>query len=249
MKRFLFILGLLLPVWAAQAGLPITSVLAGGRLVMGGSSPIALINHISAKSTDGGNSVTSIGINTSGANALFVAVCDYQAAGAGVLTDSYSNTWVARTSYNVPSQTRVTIYYCLSATVGTGHTFTNTHTTGGPNYPSIYVCAFSGVAVSSAFDVENGSGASSVASIQPGSATPSINNELVLSAVCYEQTDTISVDSSFTISDQFPNVGANALGGAFAYKIQTTAGPENPTFSWISTSTAVCASIASFKNN
>lgn len=38
MKRWIFIIGLLLPVWVAQAGLPITSVLAGGRLVSGAAT-------------------------------------------------------------------------------------------------------------------------------------------------------------------------------------------------------------------
>lgn len=134
------------------------------------------------------------------------------------------------------------IFYAQNPTVGTGHTFTYTSTA---KYPSITVTAWSGTATTSVFDVENGATATSGTSIATGSVTPTQNDELLIAGLTLQATNTPSIDLSFTITDTV-QFSANHFLGSHAYKIQTTAAAQNPTWSW-GTSTNIVAAIATFK--
>lgn len=196
------------------------------------------------------DSVTSSSIDSTGANLIVLGLSFYSfSSPAGTLTDSKSNTWAALTLYEEVGTTGASskLYYCYAPTVGSGHTFTWSSTT---TYPSIYVEAFSGSA-SSPFDVQNGATVINNINCQPGSVTPSVDNEIVVALAGFytpnaDLGSSVSVGSSFAITDQLTYVPSTSLGGALAYKIQTSAGTENPTWTG-NIALNWAASIATFK--
>lgn len=194
----------------------------------------ALIAHTIKQTTDT-QTVTTDAIDTTGANLIIIATCRTFATPGP--TDSNGNTWTSindAISQLADPQIRESLYYCVNPSVGSGHTFTED--TGAANtFPAIAVAAFSG-ADSAPLD-QNArnptAGGGSVGSIQPGSVTPTEDNELLFTCVGDAITDTsLAIDSSFTILDELALVGGVAFSLGTAYKIQTSAGAENPTWSW-----------------
>lgn len=183
---------------------------------------------------------TTSAIDTTGANLIIISVSQYAGSAIGSLSDNKSNTWTGLTAQagnatggNQNQYCR--LFYCYAPTVGAGHTF---KWTGTNVFGTICVAAFSGSA-SSPFDQQNGAFGN-----VPGSVTPSVDSELVVSAVSFGSPATELVDSSLTITDKINYVSGGAEGGALAYIIQTTAGAVNPTWSGGSGSASV---IATFK--
>jgi len=220
------------------------SAFNGLTIVSGGGGGPSLIASVG---TNGGtNDVTSGSINTTGANLLVVSVSWYNPIDpTPTLTDSKSNTWTAlttRSGGNISNK----IYYCYGGTVGTGHTFT---WSGSTIYPSINVSAWSGISASP-FDVENGAGtASSWASLSTGSVTPSQANTLVIAALGFENNvgGTISIGSSFTITDTVPYAGGAGEGSAMAYVVLASSSAQNPAWATSVNSISGAAAIAVFK--
>src|SRR5204863_2222713 len=67
---------------------------------------------------------------------------------------------------------------------------------------------------------------------QPGSVTPSQDNEVLVTGYGGDtNATTATIDSGFTVSDTFAYVGGSNMGGSAAYLIETTAGAKNPTWS------------------
>lgn len=213
------------------------------RFPVAAGGTIAFVVGVSAGSSTG-NSVPTGAVDTTGANflAMWVAYDDF--GGVPTLSDSKGNTWTALTLQSGTAVVKGRMYYCESATVGSGHTFT---ATGSFNYPSLSVGAFSGVKVSSAFDAEDGNGNAATNSIQPTTGiTPSLNNEVVLYGLSLNNTATASNPSGYTTAGATAGDGANHIGSFLAYKIQTTAGTEQPTWTWTGVTIAACG-IACFK--
>lgn len=207
----------------------------------------ALIANAAAGST-AGNTITTSGVDTSGANFLVCAVSWHQPGGVPTISDSKSNSYTGLTITTSGTNLRTQLHYVANATVGTSHTFTST---GTLNYSSIACLAFSGGKTTSPFDVQNGLTQTTGSSIQPGSITPSENNELVIAAFANETANVsgeLSVNGGFTILGNigWHSSGQEHQGIAISYLIQTTAAAANPTFSW-STGTVNQAVIASFK--
>lgn len=202
---------------------------------------IAVISSASGTGTSGS-------ADTTGAN-LIVLVGVYDSGGTGAFSDSNGNTWTLRTRpastiENAPSGSYVRIAYCYNPTVGSGHTFTIS-----PSYGSIHAIALSGAA-SSPYDTESagyGSVATSLTSCQPGSATPSEDNEILVAGLGVGDTGASgTVDSPFTMSTFISASTGVRWGGGLAYDIQTTATARNPTFSW--TNSSACGAVmATFK--
>lgn len=178
----------------------------------------SLIAHDSA----GGDTdiATTAGVDTTGADLLVVVAASYSPRDA-TITDSKGNTWTSLTRYGAAGN-RVQFFYCQGGTVGPSHTFTATG--GVDGYYSIAVLALSG-SVASPADGENGA-----TDVSPGSVTPSQDNDILITALCYYPSNTPTIGSGFTISDNVDYV-AEHMGIALAYKIQTSAGAENPTWS------------------
>ncbi len=204
---------------------------------------IAVIANTAAGSTTGDN-VTTGAINTTGANFLVLVVASLDNTGV-TISDSKANTWTPRTNrVGTPDLQVYDANATGTAIVGTGHTFTATSTA---QMPALAVIAFSGVATAAIFDVENGTSFAGVASVQPGSVTPTVNNEVLVTGLSNDVAQLgPTIDTGFTRSDFVDFVATLTNGVAMAYKIQTTAGAENPTWSWTFASNGA-VSMATFK--
>jgi hypothetical protein len=203
----------------------------------------SLIAHVAAGSTNGGASVTTAGINTTGANLLVLAL-SYDASSSPTVTDSNSNTWTPLTTFGGSGESKATLYYCFNPTVGAGHTFGTTSLAS--SFPSVCVQAWSG-ATSSPFDVQNGTQNSSSTSILIGSVTPSVANSMLATMVSLDGSfSSLAVDSGFTISDQVAFNGGQSYACGMAYLVETSIVAENPTWSWAN-GVPNSGSIASFK--
>lgn len=172
------------------------------------------------------------------------------AVGGGALTiysDTYNpiGNWAFLTEqYNTE---RVRIAYLKNPVVGTAHSVA-IH--GGAIYLSAYFAGFSGSNLTAPVDQQNGA-ASTVTSttIQPGSITPSVPNELIISGMATGLNGvTPSVDASMTLigSNQGNGSTYNTCGAAYA--IQTAAAAINPTWTVASGNNRVSV-IASFKSS
>lgn len=205
----------------------------------------SLIANTSAGSS-GGSSVTTSGIDTTGANLIVLETSNYHTIGTSItVSDSKGNTWSALNTYG-PTNTESKLYYCLNPTVGSAHTFTIT-SNGGSTYPSIAVSAWSGAHASSSFDQQNGNNVAASSTLQVGSVTPTENDELIITGCAFYAGGTLSIDNGMTITNQTNYSAGNCMGVGLAYKIQTTAAAINPTWTHSVTFTDGAASIATFK--
>lgn len=194
----------------------------------------SVLFHTGAQSTGASTGATTGALDSSGANLIAICIVASGSASGITVSDSKSNTWSVLTS---PGGVYLLMYYCFAPTVGSGHTFSIAATNG---YTSITVLGASG-AVASPFDQEN-----QAADYQPGSVTPSEDNELVLTALGFGSAGgTSSVDSGFTKVEDLDFSGGNAYGIALAYKIQTSAAAVNPT--WSNSAGSAVSKIATFK--
>ncbi len=206
----------------------------------------SLITSVSAGGSDGGNSVTTVGVDTTGADFLVACVSRYSGGGAAPLTDSKSNTWTPLTDRIVGTAAGCRLYYCASPTVGSGHTFS---ASGTGVYPSVAALAFSGANVASVFGAESaGGGGDGQTSVQPGSLTPSEDNALWVTGVISYNGNVQSIDGGFTAQELVANVGGQHVSLGLAFLIQTSAAAANPTWSIDpGTPSAVTAAGAWFK--
>ena len=208
---------------------------------------IALVTNVTIPALFGSPS-TSSAINTTGASLLIVVASNFS-SDLYSPTDSKGNTYTSLTRVASVGNT-ARIWYCANPTVGSGHTFTLTRVNDLAFGISGCAAAFSGVATTSPFDVENGTatyGASGVT----GSVTPSNDNELILAGVGFWTGGTpavMSINSSMSITDQVVDSNANSTSGsALAYFVQGTAAAINPTWTSTVNPTVLNAFIASFK--
>lgn len=200
---------------------------------------IALVSNTAATRV-AFSGATSTAIDTTGADFLILGMaCNH---GYNTTpTDSKSNSWTQLTSYT-QTNVRVRLWYSIPSSVGTGHTFT----CSGALIGHFLVGAFSGVAQTTPADQQNGSNGFA-GSLQPGSITPTEDNELIWTHYGINAAGVpISIDSGFTEIAEADFVAGESYGGAWAYKIQTTAAAVNPT--WTRTGTnGQAATQASFK--
>jgi len=194
---------------------------------------IALVAHTYV------NNGTTPAINTTGATLLVIAASAY--GGMAAPTDSKGNSWAKINTYTGDTQ-NVTIYYAYNPIVGASHTFSVAR-----SYENIFVSAWSGTSTASTvLDAHNGYAPFDVSmtSIQPGSITPAMSGELIITVLGTATNATgYAIDSSFTILDQQT---AALEYGADAYLIDANANAINPKWSW-TTSQYAAACIASFK--
>jgi hypothetical protein len=191
-----------------------------------------------AQPSSNNSNVTSSAIDTTLANFLVLSATTY--ASSASVSDSYSNTWTSLTQYSNSEPDYVQLFYCASAIVGTGHTFTVSGL-----FPAVSVAAFSGVDASPYESGTGGTGGS--ASAQPGSVTPSESGDLIITGINagIATNGTITIDSGFTAFAVGNN--GNAEAGGIAYLIQAVLASVNPTWSW-STARDSVSSIAVFKH-
>lgn len=195
-----------------------------------------------------GTATSGTSINTTGASLIVVHIgATAFTLGTITITDSRGNTYATLTSQSSTGGVKAfsQIVYISAPLTSATHTFTAT-VGGSPfvlNY-SIEVQAYTGSLTSgSPFDVQNGT-TNTVATIQPGSVTPTQAGSLVVSG--YGGTTAApaaSIDSSFTITDSLSGGPKSAL----AYIVQGAAAAVNPTWSSNNGSGDEAAVIAVFK--
>lgn len=175
---------------------------------------------------EGNSTATTSAIDTTGAD-LIVCVIGYDLVGdvTADVTDSASNTWSVAGIGSTTTTRTASIFFCQAPTTSATHTFTMTGM-----FVSIAVLAFSGVC--GRVDAITRNIGSSVTSLAPGSITPTLDGELLVTGLCLPTTATASIDAGFTISDQVGGTTGQFVGAA--YLIQTSAAAANPSWSFSS---------------
>lgn len=200
-------------------------------------------NHIGlAVGANGGTTGT---INTTAADLLIVAVSEYTGGAGAVLTDSQSNTWTA-TTFRSGGEAGLKIYYKQAPATSASHTFT---ISGTLSFSVVEVLCLAG-SVASPFDVENGNGdGAGGTSLSTNSITPTQDNDIIITAFSTGSNGfTYGGVTGYTIVENIDYGAGLNEGLALAYKIQTTAGAENPT--WTNSGSAVrAATITAFKSS
>lgn len=192
---------------------------------------------------------TSSPLNTTGADLLIFGCASKILP---TVSDSKSNTWTPLTSVNAGTahESRCQLHYVANPTVGTNHDFSWAY--AGYGSTTGFVLAFSGAATVSPFDQENGAFDNGEAtSIQPGSITPTEDNELVVALATFTDDFTSgsgSINGGFTIAHQRNFSAGPCNGGLIAYLIQTSAAAANPTITAPTGPDPLSAVIASFKS-
>ncbi len=189
--------------------------------------------------------------NSTGADFLLVGMVCQVANNASILSDSKSNTWIEiHDASDNSGFGDLQWFYAKNALVSSSHTVTlSPPATFPPTTTSVVILACSGSLQTAdpldtnSYNTTNGANGP----ITPGSITPAANNEILISLCEWETAGgTVSVGSGFTITDQI-DVGANNYGTALAYKIQTSLGAENPSWSSSVTQSQMEATLACFK--
>lgn len=210
----------------------------------------ALIANGEGFSTDGQTNAVTGSLDTTGANLLVAVIAEFEPGTDPVCTmqDSKSNSWTGLTTQFDNSGARVTIYYSVPTSVGSGHTFTSNQ--GGVFlYSCVFVSAWSGAAASSPFDQQNGAHdvTETLTTLATGSVTPSEDSELVIAGCAQSNAGSNhSINGGFTISNAENHSGGVHIAGGMAYLVQTTATAANPSWSWTSAA-RVAVAIATFK--
>ncbi len=192
----------------------------------------SIINHVAAQSSDG-NTTISTDIDTSGADYLVAVVADYAGIPASVFSDNKSNGWTQlciKIDTGVVGRIRILSTDATTAIVGSGHNFRAT-VTGG--FPAIAIAALSGSpSPVSCFENSTTAEVTGSSTAQPGSLTPNVDNEILISGIMLNVpgTTVTSIDSGFQITDQLTNISGVAFGVALAYLIETVAAAQNPTW-------------------
>lgn len=182
----------------------------------------------SAVSGDTNHTTTTADIDTTGSNLLIAIGFAYNLVPNNQdLTDSRSNTWNLGTTYASPGDGSVFVrmYWSIPSSVGSGHNFTYAE---GDTFPGLAVLAVSG-AHASPLDNQGGAGGSGITTLSPGSLTPSEDNCLLVTGL-NSDFGTSNTVSGWNVVAQ--NATGQYCGGGLAWKIQTTAGAENPAWTW-----------------
>jgi hypothetical protein len=200
-------------------------VLTPARVQTQSHTPVAVLTQ-----NLGFNGGTTGTLNTTGANLLVACVSYYANVTPPQISDSKGNSWTLAVDATGAQDSHLQLFYSVPSNVGSSHTFT---VTGNGSMSSINLMAFAGVAASPLDKVAEAF--ASGTSVQPGSVTPTQDDELLIS--CLTNTDASdtnrSIDGGFTISGQIGWDGttySNAVAGA--YRVQTAAAAANPTWSY-----------------
>lgn len=195
----------------------------------------SLVQHVPAKD-DAGSANGSVTISAATAGNIIVVTGGFRTT-AALVTDPGGYT--RRTSKDDAGTKTAILIEKIAAGGETAIAFTHASCAW-----SIEAYEFSGNEVSgSEFDAAAAGANGSGTSIQPGSITPAVANELFVACVEVggDNGGSEAVDSSFTLED-----AATFTTFFSAFKISGGSGAENPTFSW-TTSRGMAAIMATFK--
>jgi hypothetical protein len=191
---------------------------------------------------------TPIAYDSTGADLLVAVVVGYGSS-VGVQTpDNKGNNWITALAVDdnsTPNHLR--IQYVSNPVTGAGHSLS--YLGGSSSYSGAAVACYSGSKLSSPLDPSINSAIGSGTSIAPGAVTPTMSNELVISAMGARNPGAAPTVSGggMSIIDAMGNHGTYSWAMGMAYAIQTAAAAVNPTWS-LSSSGCVAATVA-FKSS
>lgn len=148
---------------------------------------------------------------------------------SGDLSDVFGNTsWVLAggVTYAEPGEPRLHVFYHLAPVVGSGYMIAVTKSS---SYCAIAFAAFSG-SLASPYDGQDGGSASGTTVAPATGVTPSQDGDLLISALTDNDGGTITDPSGYTRTDRVAKVSGTSYAITLAYKVQTTAALEAP--SW-----------------
>lgn len=211
--------------------------------IVGGGGAHTLIAHKSVAGITGG---TTAAVSSTGATLIVLTLNCFTNSGANPCTpsDSATNTWTEDSNSGTWAQSsyQTRIYHKYAPTTSGTHTFTLACAGGGNCFANMEVLVFNGTFVGALDQVNH-----TATSGSPGSITPTANTELIITETIYDSTtNSLSVGSGFTISDQVAPVGGANTGGGAAYLDQAIAAAVNPTWT-VTGVTPNVTGIASFK--
>lgn len=188
---------------------------------------------------------TSPGVNTSGADTLFIVEGKYAGGTLQAPTDAYSNIYTGLTALT-SFEPYLRIWYKTNAAVGSNHTVTSN---GGSSYPSFEFEAWAGGDLSSPFDQQvtaSGSGTSLASGNTPNLTA---DDELVIVGTDGYLTDTSSVDTGFTLRNHVAYGPSNNESSALATKVLSggNGSPTSATANYAGSAAASQIAVASFK--
>lgn len=178
---------------------------------------------------------TSPALDTRGASLLVAFISNYAPGSAGSITaDSQSNSWSGKTPQSIDN-IKGRFFIVENPSTSATHTIDFAGTGAG-----LIFAAFSGTAISSSIEEENGYAAASVNSIQPGSVNPDNDGSLILAGCAVDLSITQTIDSGFSLVADVSFEGGVNEGLALAYKFQSTAASINPQFGGGTTNGKAC---------
>jgi len=199
---------------------------------------MSLIASIAYPGNISGGGGTSGAIDTTGAKSIIIAAGN-RGVNAFTVSDNKGNTYIALTDYN-NGWGSAQIFYCLTPTVGTGHTFT---LSGTNSQVAGIIYAFSETLT---FHSVNGASVSFSTSLSTGSVTPSANGALIVT--CSGGSTVVTTDTvtpGFGTVTNIPIASGNTNTSA-AWQIQATAAPIAATWTYSPQQSEVAATIAAF---
>lgn len=202
--------------------------------------------------TSGLNGGTSAGIDTTGANLITISLGWYSGVTANpTVSDINGNLYTPCTKISDSTPFSEQLFYVYAPTVGPGHTFA---VSGSIIAAAMLVSAWSGAASSPLDQQSQGSHSGTSGTVQPGSITPSQNDELLITGLMVGNpggVEVVSINGGFSITDTVAFSGSVNEGGSMAYLVQTTATAANPTWDDGNpggSTLGLLAAIASFKS-
>lgn len=189
----------------------------------------ALIADDMAHYTGASTGCTTPEMDTDGADFAIAVVARVSFFGAGTLSDSESNTWVAATQYGggAPA-TRV--YYCINPTTAADHTVS---WAGNDQYATLHVSFWSGAKQTSPLDQETATEYATVGPWESGSITTTVNGALCVAALGMAGGFgyTYTGSPAFTIINNYVRDSGTHYSLCVAYYVQNTAGAVNSEWS------------------
>ena len=207
-------------------------------------SGFAIVNSTSARYTGEATGCTTAALDTTGANLLLMAVGWY--ASNPNRSDSKGNTWLPLATTN-STNCNGKLYYATAPVVGSGHTF-SLNTAGANEYASVCILAVSGSHASPVDNETIWAGTGTTATNGTG-ITPNQANSLVVASIAIftgTSPTATAIDGGFSIVQQQNANGAQNIGCALAYRIQTSAALANPNWT-LSESIEWATRITAFK--
>jgi hypothetical protein len=202
--------------------------IAGPGTVAGGAntSGITYVNQTLPYHNTSTNTATSASTNMTGANFFITAAMTFDSTALTCGDSVGGNSWQYATNYS-----NVTLCYAINATASGTQTFTCKS-----NFVGCITYGFTFPDTNGAIDQQCGLGPGSGTSIQPSaSCTPTVNNELIFTAIGLTATSTtpsVSGTGSFSTPGFLNFSSGTNYGVAAAYQIQTTKTAEQPTWSF-----------------